>query len=96
MAEETPYIVAVAFSIGCMLIVIEVGIVLMGIYTADNRIDEANAVIAQQPQDTENKISEIIYKSNLTQSETIEIINSLCENNKECKIDLLEKHIVER
>lgn len=94
MAEETPYIVAVAFSIGCMLIVIEVGIVLMGIYTADNRIDEANAVIAQHPQDTENKISEIIYKSNLTQSETIEIINSLCENNKECKIDLLEKHIV--
>jgi len=94
VAEETPYIVAVAFSIGCMLIVIEVGIVLMGIYTADNRIDEANAVIAQQPQDTENKISEIIYKSNLTQSETIEIINSLCESNTECKIDLLEKHIV--
>ena len=63
-------------------------------FAADDIAAEANAVISQQLQDTENQISEIIYKSNLTQSETIEIINSLCESNTECKIDLLEKHIV--
>jgi len=80
--------------IGVIFLVAVISLIVFGIYTADDRAAEVNAVISQQLQDTENQISEIIYKSNLTQSETIEIINSLCGNNKECKIDLLEKHIV--
>ncbi len=73
-----------------------VGIGGYDIYTASDREAEAIAVQLQQEQDNENQISEIIYKSNLTQSETIELIGIMCNDNFDCKTNLYKKHIVKR
>lgn len=50
----------------------------------------------QELQDHENQISDIIYSSDLTQSETIQVIDTLCDSSKECKTDLLKKRVVKR